>query len=88
LPEFLKLKGTLGMPEAKPDWKVIAQLALQSGGSFMGNPGGAAVTNGQSGTNAVQAPNDPAAELIRGLGGLLGGSKKKATNQPATQPKP
>lgn len=84
LPEFLKLKGTLGMPEAKPDWKVITQLALQSSGSLLG---GASGTNATGGTNLNQT-NNAASELIRGLGGLLGGSKKKTTNQPVTTPAP
>jgi len=82
LPEFLKLKGTLGMPEAKPDWAVIAQLALKSSGSLWGGTSG---TNATGGTNLTQT-NNATSELIRGLGGLLGGSKKKMTNQPAPSP--
>ena len=110
LPDFVKMKGTLGLPKPDVNYLVIAKLALKSGGGILGNTGGAATekvgsalgaveglfggksapTN--SNTNAVPTTNapapSPAGDLIRGLGGLLGGQKKPAaTNQtPAVKP--
>lgn len=110
LPDFVKMKGTLGLPKPDVNYLVIAKLALKSGGGILGNTGGAATEKvggalgavesllggkqsaPSSDTNAIPTTNAPAAtpanELIRGLGGLLGGQKKPAsTNQtPAAKP--
>jgi hypothetical protein len=111
LPDFVKMKGTLGLPKPEVNYLVLAQLALKSGGGILGNTGGAATgkfggalgavgsllggtqTGATGATNDASITNAPAPkstdELIRGLGGLLGGKKKSAaTNQPASQPKP
>lgn len=110
LPDFVKMKGTLGLPKPDVNYLVIAKLALKSGGGILGNTGGAAtekvggalgavesLLGGQkqsttTDTNSIPTTNtptaNPAGELIRGLGGLLGGQKKPAPTNPPAPPNP
>ena len=107
LPDFVKMRGTLGLPKPDVKYLVLTELVLKSGGGILGHTGGAAtekvggalgavgnLLGGQkesttTDTNAVATTNKPAAnpanELIRGLGGLLGGKKPAATNPPPTE---
>lgn len=66
LPDFVKMRGTLGLPKPDVNYVVLAQLALRSGGGILGNTGGA-VSNQTGGA-------------LGALGGLLGGTT--ATNTP------
>ena len=74
LPEFVKMKGTLGLPKPDVNYLVLAQIALKSGGGILGNAGGAAT--------------DTVGGAINAVGGLLGGHQtvtNSATNAvPAT----
>jgi len=42
LPDFVKMKGTVGNPKSDVDKAVLLQLVLKSGGGILGNAGGAA----------------------------------------------
>jgi hypothetical protein len=111
LPDFVKMKGTLGQPKPDVNYLKLAQMALKSSGGILGNIGGAglnkaggavgtvegmlgvgthAAATNADGTASTNAPAPKAEEqILRGLGGLLGGKKKStATNAPAPQPKP
>jgi hypothetical protein len=75
LPDFLKMEGTLGKPEAKTDKLVLVALAAKTGGGIAGKIGGAA--------------GEKAGSAISALGSLLGGGKSTATNSaPATNSSP
>jgi uncharacterized protein involved in outer membrane biogenesis len=68
LPDFVKMKGTLGMPKPDVNYLVVAQLALRTGGGVIGNTGSALGSHVSGVAGAI--------------GGLLGG--QPATNAPAT----
>lgn len=107
LPEFVRMKGSLGVPKPDVNYLVLAQLALKTGGGILGKSGGAATSKAEgalgviggllgekttAGTNttttATNAPaGSPAAEIIRGLGDLLGGGKRSDSNQTPATPK-
>jgi hypothetical protein len=71
LPDFLKLEGTIGKPQAKTDKLALVALAAQTGGGVLKGIGGA---TGEKANSALGA-----------LGGLLGGGKSTTTNAaPAT----
>jgi hypothetical protein len=81
LPEFVKMKGTLGLPKPDVNYLVVAKLALKSGGGILGNTGGAATEKVGSALGAVE--------------NLLGGKSTPAssntndvptTNTPAPNP--
>jgi hypothetical protein len=81
LPEFVKMKGTLGLPKPDVNYLVIAKLALKSGGGILGNTGGAATEKVGGALGAVE--------------NLLGGQKQNTatdtnsvatTNAPAASP--
>jgi hypothetical protein len=112
LPDFLKMKGTLGEPKADINKLALVGLAAKSGAGIVKQVGGASTekagsilgavgnilgggtpppatsTNAPGATNP--APGDPAANLLRGLGGLLGGPKPTApsTNAPVRPRRP
>ena len=65
LPDFVKMRGTLGLPKPDVNYLVLAQLALQSGSGILGNTGGAAT--------------DQVGGALGAIGGLLGG-KQSTTN--------
>lgn len=93
------IEGTLGAPDPDANKTALAGLALQGaaglglgnektekalgaiGNILSGQKSGNVSTNGAA-TNAA-----PAAKLLEGLGGLLGG-KEKSTNAPATNQPP
>ena len=81
LPDFVKMRGTLGMPKPDVKYLVLAELALKSGGGILGNTGGAATEKVGGALGAV--------------GNLLGGQKQSTavdtnsvatTNAPAANP--
>ena len=72
LPQFLKMKGTLGMPKSDPDWFVLAKLALKSSGGILGNTGGAVTDKAGGALNAVES--------------LLGGKKSDVITNTNTVP--
>ncbi len=72
LPDFLKLKGTLGNPKADIDKLALAAFAVKAGGGIAGQIGGA------SGTKA--------GALINAVGGLLGGNPAPAAGAPTNLP--
>lgn len=61
LPDFLKMKGTLGNPKAEIDKLALVALAAKAGGGIAGQIGG---TSG-----------DKVGSALNALGGLLGGGK-------------
>jgi hypothetical protein len=90
------VRGTVGVPDPDPNKTALAGLALKSAaGLGLGNEKvegvlGAVgnVLTGQKNTstnssNSAATNASPAASIIKGLGGLLGG-EKKSTNAPAT----
>lgn len=75
LPDFLKMEGTIGKPQAKTDKLVLVELAAKTGGGVLKGIGGAGGEKAGSALNAI--------------GGLLGGSKSTTTNAaPATNSSP
>lgn len=76
LPDFLKMKGTLGNPKADIDKIALASLALKAGGGISSQIGG--------------KDGDKIGSALNALGGLLGGSKNAPatgtqTNAPSTK---
>lgn len=79
LPDFLKLKGTLGSPKADIDKIALGALALKAGGGISSQIGG--------------KDGDKVGSALNALGGLLGGGKSAPaagtqTNVPATNAPP
>jgi len=75
LPDFLKLEGTIGKPQAKIDKLALVELAAKTGGGVLKGIGGAGGEKAGSALNAI--------------GGLFGGSKSTTTNStPATNTSP
>jgi hypothetical protein len=73
LPDFLKMKGTLGAPKADIDKIALASLALKAGGGISSQIGG--------------KDGDKVGSALNALGGLLGGSKNApATGTPTNGP--
>jgi hypothetical protein len=73
LPDFLKMKGTLGAPKADIDKIALASLALKAGGGISSQIGG--------------KDGDKIGSALNALGGLLGGSKNApATGTPTNGP--
>src|SRR4030095_14779270 len=73
LPAFVRITGTIGHPESKPDALVITRLLAQSAAGLPGQAG-----------KAIQRVGGEANKIIPGLGDLLTGGKSSNTNQPAT----
>ncbi len=53
LPDFLKMEGTIGKPEAKKDYVALATLAAKVGGGIAGKIGGAAGSDASSALGAI-----------------------------------
>jgi hypothetical protein len=68
LPDFLKLAGTAGNPQAVVDKLALVKLAAQTGGGVIKGIGGAG--------------GEKAGSVLNAVGGLFGGGKS-ATNNPA-----
>jgi len=76
LPDFLKMKGTLGNPKPDIDYVALGSLALKAGGGISTQIGG--------------KTGDKVGSALNALGGLLGGSKNAPatgtqTNVPSTK---
>ena len=109
LPQFLTMAGTVGEPKSQVNKLALLKVATQSLGGLTGGAGGKTggllqgilggsktQTNAPSQTTTNQSPSG---NLLRGLGGLLGGSQPAApattntapnakTNPPATNQSP
>lgn len=72
LPDFLKMKGTLGEPKADINKLVLVGLAARTGAGVVKQFGG-------SGTNKTGS-------ILDAVGGLLGGGKTAPAPAPATSP--
>jgi hypothetical protein len=92
LPDYVSVEGTLGEPKTKINKMALLGTALQQIGSIPGvdqktgnllqNLSGALTGSRPQGTNATVGTNQaPAAGLLQGLRGVLGGTP--ATNNPA-----
>jgi uncharacterized protein involved in outer membrane biogenesis len=85
LPRFVTIKGTLGDPKSDANKLALGGLLAKGvskyipgrAGNVLNEIGG--VTTGGGGTNSSTGAN-----LIQGLGGLLGGNKANPTNAPGT----
>jgi hypothetical protein len=90
LPRFVTIKGTVGAPEADINKLALAGMLARGAASFgLGNANvekslGAVgdLLSGNKGTNS-SGTNSPAANLLQGVTGLLGG-KQSTTNDAAT----
>jgi hypothetical protein len=84
------MEGTIGKPERKIDYTVLAGIAAKAvkgpAGNFLQSITGQKTPTGTNQTSP-SATNQPATstatEVIKGIGGLFGGKKQKGTNPPA-----
>jgi hypothetical protein len=89
MPAFLRMEGTIGKPERKIDYTVLAGIAAKAvkgpAGNFLQSITGQKTPTGtnQTPSSATNQPTSTATEAIKGIGGLFGGKKAKGTNPPA-----
>jgi len=74
LPQFLTIKGTMGAPAPVYDKAALAQLTI---GAVGGIAKGLGLDIGDKAQNMIKGAANDGGNLIKGLGGLLGGQKKQ-----------